>query len=140
MITGVTEVRAAELAEFEKTYELQRAGLQAAYDGYRQERHSREAALATLRDASGARLAEVAHVLRPEYSINTAVAFDRWDDSYLCFRELLRETGVSVYPGILNFGFGSGVVRLTTARPWTVLDPAFERIRATVRRDEAVHA
>ncbi|MEU9201264.1 pyridoxal phosphate-dependent aminotransferase [Streptomyces sp. NPDC048332] len=140
MITGVTEVRAAELAEFEETYELQRAGLQAAYDGYRQERHSREAALATLRDASGARLAEVAHVLRPEYSINTAAAFDRWDDSYLCFRELLRETGVSVYPGILNFGFGSGVVRLTTARPWTVLDPAFERIRATVRRDEAVHA
>ncbi|MFI5819510.1 aminotransferase class I/II-fold pyridoxal phosphate-dependent enzyme [Streptomyces rishiriensis] len=140
MITGVTDVGAAELAEFEATYELRRADLQAAYDSYCQERNSRESALTTLRDASGARLAEVAHVLRPEYSINTAVVFDQWDDSYLCFRELLRETGVSVYPGILNFGFGSGVVRLTTARSWTDLGHAFDRIRATVRRGEAVHA
>ncbi|MFC9931848.1 aminotransferase class I/II-fold pyridoxal phosphate-dependent enzyme [Streptomyces sp. NPDC127190] len=140
LITGVTEVGAAELAEFEETYELGRAGLQSAYDSYRQERDSRESALTTLRDASVGRLAEVAHVLRPEYSINAAAVFDRWDDSYLCFRELLRETGVSVYPGILNFGFGSGVVRLTTARSWTDLSPAFDRIRAVVRRDEVVHA
>lgn len=140
MITGITEVGAAELGEFEDTYGLRRAGLQAAYDSYVQERDSRESALRTLRDASGARLAEVAQVLGPEYSINTAAVFDRWDDSYLCFRDLLRETGVSVYPGILNFGFGSGVVRLTTARAWTDLSPALERIRAFVRRDEVVHA
>ncbi|MFJ3837455.1 pyridoxal phosphate-dependent aminotransferase [Streptomyces sp. NPDC054904] len=139
MITGVTDVGAAELAEFEASYELRLSGLQAAYENYRLERHSRESALATLRDASGAQLAEVSHVLRPEYSINTAVAFDRWDDSYLCFRELLRETGVSVYPGILNFGFGSGVVRLTTSRSWTELGPAFDRIRTAVRRNEVIH-
>ncbi|UYM23764.1 hypothetical protein NQP46_10035 [Streptomyces albus] len=43
---------AAELAEFEKTYELRRAGLQAAYDSYCQERNTREAALTTLRAAA----------------------------------------------------------------------------------------
>ena len=136
MSTGVTRLGGEELAEFEASYGLNRNRLQAAYNSYCQDRRSRESALRLLRDASGAQLSEVALVTRPEYSVNTMVRFEQWDDSYLCFRELLRTTGVSVYPGILNFCFSNGAVRITTARPWGDLLPAYLRIRAAVSKEE----
>ncbi|GGZ70924.1 pyridoxal phosphate-dependent aminotransferase [Streptomyces echinoruber] len=139
-LTGVSEVGVGELSEFEDSYGLRRGALQAAYDNYRQERRARESALLALRGASCAQLGGVARVIPPHYSINTALSFDRWDDSYRCFRELLRLTGVSVYPGILNFCFGSGIVRITTARPWEDLRSAFELIRSSVREEAVAHA
>jgi aspartate/methionine/tyrosine aminotransferase len=139
MIDGVTRVGAEELGEFEVSYALRRDGLQVAYDNYRRERRARESVLRLLRDASGARLSEVAHVTYPHYSINTMVRFEQWDDSYLCFRALLRTTGVSVYPGILNFCFDGAVARFTTARPWEDLSSAFERIASGVGMLETTH-
>ncbi|MGW2280445.1 pyridoxal phosphate-dependent aminotransferase [Streptomyces sp. NPDC001770] len=139
MITGVDRVGAEELGEFETSYALRRDQLQAAYDSYRQDRGDREAALRLLRDASGTRLSAFSHVTRPEYSINTMVRFGQWDDSYLCFRELLRTAGVSVYPGILNFWFDSAIARVTTARPWEDLEPAFHRLGSAIGESRPAH-
>ncbi|WP_233521507.1 pyridoxal phosphate-dependent aminotransferase [Streptomyces triticagri] len=140
MLTGVTRVGSAELNEFESSYGLRLDSLQAAYDSYRAERHDRESALVTLRDASVAELSVLGRTTRPEYSINTMVRFDQWDDSYRCFRDLLRTSGVSVYPGILNFWFDGGVARFTTARPWEELEPAFARIGVALGNREVLHA
>ncbi|PBC78956.1 aspartate/methionine/tyrosine aminotransferase [Streptomyces sp. TLI_235] len=137
MITGLTRPGADELREFESSYGLTLDRLRAAYDTYCADRRARESCLQLLRDAAGAELCRVGDVVRPRYSINTAVRFDRWDDSYLCFRDLLRSTGVSVYPGILNFCFSGGVARITTARAWEDLAPALRRIGAAVGEREA---
>ena len=136
MVTGVSRVGRAEVDEFESSYGLNRDNLQAAYDSYRADRRAREAGLRVLRDAASAQLADVARVTPPSYSINTMVRFDQWDDSYRCFRELLHRSGVSVYPGILNFCFADGVVRVTTARSWRDLSSAFRRLRTALGRKE----
>jgi aspartate/methionine/tyrosine aminotransferase len=134
MVTGVEEPAADELAEFEPAYGLDRAGLVAAYQAYRLDRLGRERELEATRQAVVNRLADLSvQVVRPRYSVNAAVMFPGYDDSYLCFRDLLRRTGVSVYPGILNFCLSGGVVRITTARRWDDLASALARIESGVR-------
>jgi aspartate/methionine/tyrosine aminotransferase len=128
LITGVERVGVGELAEFEGSYGLDLGRLQAAYESYAQDRRLREDSLRTLRDAAGYEFSRSSNVILPRYSINTLLEFDGWDDSYLCFRSLLKETGVATYPGILTFGFGSGAVRITTARSWDELSEASERL------------
>ncbi|MDO0924958.1 aminotransferase class I/II-fold pyridoxal phosphate-dependent enzyme [Streptomyces sp. TG1A-8] len=128
LVAGLDRPGAAEVAEFEPSYGIGADRLRAAYASYVQERLQRQDALATLRAAACHRLSHVAEVTVPAYSINAAVRFPGWDDSYRCFRDLLRETGVSTYPGILNFCFSGGVVRMTTARPWDDLVEAGDRL------------
>ncbi|MEV0238062.1 pyridoxal phosphate-dependent aminotransferase [Nonomuraea sp. NPDC050786] len=140
MITDTTRLGMAELGEFEQTYGLSLLRLQAAYDSYCKERRAREQSLHLLRDAAVLELSQVAMTYRPHYSINVLVHFEQWDDSYRCFRDLLCETGISVYPGILNFCFSGGVVRFTTARPWKDLELATARLRDLIATREAVHA
>ncbi|MFD9389289.1 pyridoxal phosphate-dependent aminotransferase [Streptomyces sp. NPDC060000] len=131
LITGVDTPGPAELKEFEESYGLGLDRLRHAYRGYRTERLRRTEDLTTLRDATTVRLAELpARVLPPRFSINTTVELPGWDDSYRCFRDILRETGVSLFPGILTFGFSGAVMRVTTARPWEELAPAFDRLGA----------
>ncbi|MGY0057701.1 pyridoxal phosphate-dependent aminotransferase [Streptomyces sp. LZ34] len=128
-ITGVEEPGPPELKEFEASYALDLDRLAHAYRGYRTERLQRTGDLTTLRDAATVRLAETsARVLPPRFSINTTVEFPGWDDSYRCFRDILRETGVSVFPGILTFCFSGAVMRVTTSRPWEELSPAIDRL------------
>ncbi|MCQ8188153.1 pyridoxal phosphate-dependent aminotransferase [Streptomyces rugosispiralis] len=130
LITGVETPGPAEAKEFESSYDIDLARLRNAYRGYRVERLRRAEDLTVLRDAATVRLAEIpGRVLPPRFSINTAVELPGWDDSYRCFRDVLRETGVSVFPGILNFCLSGGVVRVTTARPWDELAPALDRLR-----------
>jgi hypothetical protein len=50
------------------------------------------------------------------------------DDTVRTIRDLLRETGVSVFPGILTFAMSGGAVRVTSARPWDQLSAAISRI------------
>lgn len=127
LITGV-EPSAAEINEFERTYGLRVPALAAAFASYRDERSARDAALRTLRDAAVSGLAAAgASVLPPRYSINLTVEFPGYRDSYVCFREILRDCGVSVFPGVLMFASGGGV-RVTTARPWPEMAGAIERI------------
>jgi aspartate/methionine/tyrosine aminotransferase len=132
-VTGLSEAGAPEVAEFEPSYGLTADSLNRAYRNYVLERDTREDALSTLRAATCHRLGEVAEVTAPAYSINAAITFRQWDDSYLCFRHLLRDTGVAVYPGILNFCFSGGVARVTTARPWRELSSAADLLRGVTR-------
>ncbi|MFC4585720.1 pyridoxal phosphate-dependent aminotransferase [Sphaerisporangium corydalis] len=129
LVTGVLEPGAAEVAEFEGAYGLDPRRLRAAYQAYRHDRLTREAELTVVRDAALAGLTEASvSVVRPRYSINAAVDFPGWDDSYLCFRDVLRRTGVAVFPGVLTFCLSGGTVRVTTAQPWEDLSPAISRI------------
>lgn len=132
-VTGIEEAGPAELAEFETSYGLDQVRLAAAYRSYRLDRLARERDLITVRDAAVVGLAEAgARVIRPRYSINVAVEFPGWDDSYLCFRDLLATSGVSAFPGILLFCPTGGVVRITTARRWDDLSLAIARLGSAV--------
>jgi aspartate/methionine/tyrosine aminotransferase len=129
--TGVQTPGSAEAGEFEAAYEVDLPRLRTAYASYRSERQRREQGLTALREATVVRLAEVSSsVLRPRYSINAALRFAEWEDSYLCFRQLFAETGVSVFPGVLTFCLSGGIVRVTTARRWEELSTAIDRIGA----------
>lgn len=129
LVEGVDVLTETHLREFEQTYAMGLAGLQKAYDGYRQERHERAEGLTLMRDAAVARLTHPGMVLtRPRYSINMAVELNGWDDSYLCFRDIVRDTGVSVLPGILTFCLSGAVVRVTAARRWDCLDEGIRRL------------
>ncbi|ARF53274.1 pyridoxal phosphate-dependent aminotransferase [Streptomyces gilvosporeus] len=131
MLAGVESPGPAHLAEFTTTQPLSRQQLAAAYRSYREDRLARDHGLKVLRQAVVAGLTEAsAQVVPPRYSINVAVEFPDWDDSYRAFRELLRETGVSVFPGVLTFCFSGGTVRVTTARSWADLSAALARLRA----------
>ncbi|MEU7241578.1 pyridoxal phosphate-dependent aminotransferase [Streptomyces sparsogenes] len=131
LVTGVEDPGPAELKEFEASYGLGLDRLRQAYRAYRTDRLRRIEDLTALRDAATVRLADIsARVLPPRFSINTAVEFPDWDDSYRCFRDILRETGVSLFPGILTFCFSGAVMRVTTARPWEELSPAIDRLGA----------
>jgi len=131
LINGIESPGICEVNEFESSYRLDSRRLQEAYISYRRERIARENALKTLRDAAIAGLGQAsASILPPHYSINIAVEFPGWVDSYRCFRDLLRETGVAVFPGILTFCFSGGIVRVTTARRWADLSSAIARLQA----------
>jgi aspartate aminotransferase len=125
LIEGLNSLGPAEVKEFETSYGLTTDRLAYAYAGYRRDRIARETALTRLRDAAIAGIAgpSVA-VVRPRYSINIAVTFAGWNDSYRCFREVLARAAVAVFPGILTLCLGGGTVRLTTARAWSDLNRA----------------
>lgn len=128
-LAGVTP-GAPQVAEFDPAYAMTTSRLSAAFDRYHQEWVGRQRTLTTLRDAAVAGFSDVADVVPPRYSINATLILDRWDDSYLCFRDLLRETGVAVFPGLLTFCLSGGVVRVTTGRPWPELSSSIERLKA----------
>lgn len=132
---GLEEVGPAQLAEFESHYGIAIDDLQAAYQGYRAERCTRERALLEQRDAFTAGLAlPGVSALPARTSINLAARIEGFADSYTCFRTLLRETGVSVFPGVLTFCLAGPVVRFTTARPWNQLATALDRLAGRDRR------
>jgi aspartate/methionine/tyrosine aminotransferase len=130
---GLTSPGPDAVSEFESSYGITAPELGAAYRAYRAERLARDSGLTTMREATTTRLSEMGGlVVPPAYSINTAVRFPGWDDSYRCFRDLLRDTGVSVFPGILTFCLSGGVVRVTTARRWEELDAGLRRLETSV--------
>jgi aspartate/methionine/tyrosine aminotransferase len=128
-VTGVEQTGPDQCAEFEKSYRLDPARLDIAYESYRRERATRADDLIHLRDAAiaGCDLPGV-EVIPARYSINLAINFSAYNDSYRCFRDVLRETGVSLFPGILTFCMSQGILRLTTARKWTDLTMAIARL------------
>ncbi|MCD0451617.1 pyridoxal phosphate-dependent aminotransferase [Actinocorallia sp. API 0066] len=129
LITSVEDVTGAHLAEFDPGYGMDLASLQRAYTRYREERLSRTDSLTALREAATARLDLPGISVTPAVcSINVALSFDGYDNSYLCFRSLLNDTGVSVFPGILTFCLSGGVARVTTARRWDELSTAIDRL------------
>ncbi|MER7460023.1 pyridoxal phosphate-dependent aminotransferase [Micromonospora sp. NPDC126480] len=129
VVEGVDILTGEHAGEFESTYAMDLRGLQQAYDGYRQERRERADGLMLLRDAAVGGLCHPAMtVTPPRYSINMAVEFRGWDDSYLCFRDVLRNTGVSVLPGILTFCLSKSIMRVTAARRWDILDEGMRRL------------
>ncbi|MEU6173847.1 pyridoxal phosphate-dependent aminotransferase [Streptantibioticus parmotrematis] len=135
LVTGVEEPDTEQCAEFEPGYGLRQRELVAAYRAYRSARLARQESLLALRAATtgGLDLPGVT-VMPAEYSINLALTFDDYADSYLCFRDLLRETGVSVFPGLLTFGLSGGSVRVTSARRWEDLSTGLDRLAAHQHR------
>ncbi len=117
-----------ELSELDGGYGLTASRLLGAYRSYVADWTLRDQSLKTLRDAGVSGFSRVARVVPPAYSINIALELDAWDDSYRCFRDVLRQTGVAVFPGILTFCLSGGVVRVTTARPWRDLRTAIASI------------
>ncbi|MEU1401638.1 pyridoxal phosphate-dependent aminotransferase [Streptomyces sp. NPDC005728] len=135
IVTGVEEPGTEQCGEFEPGYGVQPRALAAAYRAYRSDRLARQESLMALRDAvtGGLDLPGVS-VMPAAYSINLALNFDDYADSYLCFRDLLRETGVSVFPGLLTFGLSGGTVRITSARRWEELSVALDRLATRQNR------
>ncbi len=129
LIEDVDSPGVAELAEFQASYGLTAELLGRAYASYRCHRIARETALMRLREAAISGIAgPSATVVRPHYSINMAVEFVGVHDSYGCFRTLLSQTGVAVFPSILTFCLGGGAVRVTTARNWSDLCRAIDTL------------
>ena len=134
VMAGLESTSVSELREFEAGYGLSINSLQTAFQSYRCERLARDSSLARLRAATVQGLAGTGAIaLPPRYSINIAVDFPGYSDSYRCFRELLSETGVSVFPCLLTFCMSGGTCRVTSARPWHQLAKAVTRIKAFVR-------
>jgi aspartate/methionine/tyrosine aminotransferase len=134
LVTGVESPDAGHLAEFEAGYRLTLPSLRCAYQAYRTDRLARDEGLKVLRDAATSGLATGdVRVFPPHFSVNMAVEFPGWDDSYVCFRDLLRRTGVSMLPGILTFCLSGAVMRVTSARQWSDLAMAIDRLHSAVR-------
>ena len=116
--TGVQEIGASHVAEFESSYSLSPGSLQRAYQRYAEQRRERASQLGDLRCASvGILWDKGISALDPAYSINVAIELGEASD-YSTFRRLLGAHGVAVFPGILTSMLSSDVVRVTTARPW----------------------
>jgi aspartate/methionine/tyrosine aminotransferase len=131
LIIGKADLTKVECNEFEASYGLDVSRLQRAYDSYRRDRAKREEHLKTLRHATVGRLMNQTSLsfTVPLYSINLALEFPEWEDSYLCFRHLLDQTGVAIYPGILNFCLSGSVARITTARQWNTLSKGLDKFQ-----------
>lgn len=130
-IEGVDTIGREHLAEFEESYGLALADLERAYGCYIDHRVAREHELVHLRDVSTRRLrASGSEVTSARYSINLALTVPGSEHSYVAFRELLCQDGVAVFPGLLTYCLDDSLVRITTARPWSILGPALDRIEA----------
>ncbi|MEU4772778.1 pyridoxal phosphate-dependent aminotransferase [Micromonospora sp. NPDC023644] len=129
-VTETTELDGTHCGEFEPVYDLQLPNLQRAYDTYRLERESRESSLLHFREAcvNGLRVPGITP-LPPRYSINMAAAFEGATDSYLLYRQLLKETGAALFPGILLFCLSGAPVRLTTSRRSSDYEVAMPRLQ-----------
>lgn len=115
--------------EFEAQYGLDPAVLGRAYRSYRAERDGRESELIRLRDYVASELSRPGRqVLGAPYSINMAVAFEGYQDSYQLFRELFDAQSVALFPGLLTYCLGGGIGRVTTARPPQEIVAAIQRI------------
>ena len=124
----------AELARLSDDYGLRRETLQAAYGDYlhwaadleqrvvRQRRHAVDAL----------RALDVP-VVEPDYSINLVAQLGD-DDSYVTYRRLISEAGVSVYPGLLSLQGGRGLVRISPCIPEEILADALHRIGGFLHR------
>jgi aspartate/methionine/tyrosine aminotransferase len=133
ILDGIDTPGLAELAEFEPSYGLSLSRLRPAYRAYREERLERRNELLVTRDATVVALTDAsASVVPPRYSINITAEFPGYTESYLCFREILRRTGVSVLPGILTFCLSGAPIRVTTGEPWPAQSAAIDRLRAAL--------
>jgi hypothetical protein len=135
MLSEIEELGTAELNEFEPSYALSLKGLAEGFKSYREENLTRQRVLIESRNAAVSAFMDAdIDVMVPNYSINMAVTFPSWNDSYLCFREILRESGVSLYPGILTFYYSGAIMRITTASNWHDLATAAARIGEQVAK------
>ncbi len=119
----------SEFMEFEPHLGLTPSRLETAYSVYRGDRRGAEAGLLALRDVSVGLMQDLgAEVMVPRFSVNAAVRFPGWRDSYVCYRDILAQTGVSFLPGILTFCFSGAIMRMTTARTAPDLRDAADRL------------
>jgi aspartate/methionine/tyrosine aminotransferase len=125
-----TEPGPEHLAEFDPGYGITRAALAAAVREFCDHRRWRHETLVGLRNyASSVLLDAGAEVVTAKHSMNVAARLPTLaDDGYLAFRDLLRETGTSVLPGLLTFCLGGGWIRVTTARDPALLVESLRRI------------
>ncbi|NOQ71179.1 MAG: aminotransferase class I/II-fold pyridoxal phosphate-dependent enzyme [Crocinitomix sp.] len=127
---GVELPEMKHVLEFDSSYNLNLGLIQNAYLNYKAERNEVKQELNCQRDTTVSKFGQMpVNIIQPKYSINMALEFPQYNDSYLCFREVLHDTSVSMYPGILNFCFTGAVERITIARPWEDISKASDRIQ-----------
>lgn len=126
-LTGELGIREA-LGRLSPAYGLTQATLQAGFDEYVTSantfaghvRHCRELAVDALTNAGF-------EVLPPQYSINLLTRIGE-ESSYVLYRRLVSEAGVSVYPGLLAFAGGPGLVRISPCISIPALEEGLHRI------------
>jgi LL-diaminopimelate aminotransferase len=60
---------------------------------------------------------------------------EKWEDSIVYCETLLRETGVSVTPGVVYGSSGAGYIRISLVTPIDRLSEAMERMKAWMQKD-----
>lgn len=130
-LEGLDSPGQAQVAEFDPGYGFNRDSLQVAFRSYRADRAEREKLLIRGRTEFADALRGCGlDVLNPAHSINAIVSEGHWNDSYVAFRDMLARFNVSFYPSLLNFGYDSPAVRVTTSRSASDLRSAIERFAA----------
>lgn len=96
------------------SYNFKKSQLIKAFSEYAQNRNKRKNELLAARSIATEMFSmDGIQVIPPKYSINFAVNIPKYADSYISFRDILLKTGVSFYPGILNFCFSETISRIT---------------------------
>ncbi|EKE18418.1 MAG: hypothetical protein ACD_9C00341G0002 [uncultured bacterium] len=67
-------------------------------------------------------------VIEPSHSLNILIYIPGTTDSYTVFLDLLHNTGVSVYPGVLSFIFSKPYVRISPNVERSVLENGLNKI------------
>lgn len=140
-LEGREAIGPIQLREFEATYGLTVESLQAAYLSYLGHRYQREQSLYARRDETVRRITEAGlGVVTPLYSLNVLMSAPASDDDYRYFRETLAATGVSLYPGILNFCFHGSWMRFSPCVAPEDFQEAFSRLEDYWSRRAEAHA
>lgn len=128
-LEGVTEVSHEELGELDVNSGVRLNGLQRAYASFVDEMERRDDGIIESRTWISDALAEHGFESVPApYSLNVATLVPGIDDPYVFFRQAMDHANTAVYPGTLNFLFDDRCVRITTARPMSVLSAGVERL------------
>lgn len=111
------EPAAEHLKEFESGYEFDLARIRAMFTDYATSEQRRQLHITGLRQRFAGELSKIGYdVTVPQYSVNLAVRPPSQEDGWVCYRRLLADAGVAVFPGILTMSFGDPLIRMTVAR------------------------
>lgn len=127
-----------ELKSYQSDYNLDLTQLNQSYLSYICEIKNRNLQLCALSRYTNYQLSQSGILHNPpEYSINMELLIPQYKDSYTCFRDLLLNTGVSLYPSILLYQFCAPQMRLTYTHSPSYLRTALNKLISYLNQHEA---
>lgn len=115
--------------KFFSEYDIPDYELEKLYENYLQQTKKNIELIISNREFTVQRLRKAGFVvIEPSHSLNVLFAPPVNKDSYSIFIELLLNTGVSVYPSILNFIFSRQYVRISPNVNRNLLEKSLEKI------------